>query len=130
MENDKMIEVEPLDQIRQEERLRILSEELVQMKPKRQIIKEYAEKWKCHPDTVRGLLNETLVWLSKSTPTGREEIRTINAERLDELFAEASLRDKIKIIDLLNKTYGVYEQNINLNPLDTEIKFSFGGDKV
>lgn len=130
MENSNTIEVTPLDQICQEERFRILSEELIQMKPKRQVIKEYSEKWQCNPGTIRRLLNETMVWLSKNTEVGREEIRTVNAERLDELFAEASLRDKIKIIDILNKAYGVYEQNINLNQSDTEIKFTFGGDKV
>lgn len=115
MENSNTIEVTPLDQICQEERFRILSEELIKMKPKRQIIKEYSELWQCKPSTIRALLNETMVWLSKSTDVGREEIRTLNAERLDELFAEASLRDKIKIIDILNKSYGVYDNNINVS---------------
>ena len=77
------------------------------------------------------MITETLIWLAQSTKTSREEIRALNGERLDDLFGSAEgLKDKLRIIDMLNRIYGVYEQNVNLNQSDTEIKFSFGGDKV
>ena len=38
------IEVEPLDKIKQRERLSILADELIKMKPKRMIIEEYSKK--------------------------------------------------------------------------------------
>lgn len=112
------IEVEPLDKIKQEERLSILAEELIKMKSKRKIIEEYSVKWNCSPATIRNLINEAVVWLSTTVKVSREEIRSLNSERLEELFEDATLRDKLKIIDLLNKSHGVYDTNIVVSTND------------
>lgn len=112
------IEVEPLDKIKQEERLSILAEELIKMKSKRKIIEEYSVKWNCSPATIRNLINEAIVWLSTTVKVSREEIRALNSERLEELFEDATLRDKLKIIDLLNKSHGVYDTNIVVSTND------------
>jgi hypothetical protein len=112
------IDVSPLDDIRQEERLSILAEELIKMKSKRKIIEEYSEKWQCSPSTIRALINESIVWLSTTVKVSREEIRALNSERLEELFDDATLRDKLKIIDLLNKSHGVYDTNIVVSTND------------
>lgn len=108
------IEVEPLDKIKQEERLSIIAEELIKMKSKRKIIEEYSVKWQCSPSTIRALINESIVWLSTTVKVSREEIRALNSERLEELFEDATLRDKLKIIDLLNKTHNVYTQVVDV----------------
>lgn len=126
---ENKIEVSPLDQLRQEERLSILAEELVKMRSKKSIIEEYSEKWECAPSTVRALINEAIVWLSTTVKVTREEMRALNSERLDYLFEDADLRYKLKIIDLLNKAHGVYETNVNLGGKEgTEFTFSFGSD--
>ena len=117
MENqNNTIEVEPLDKIKQRERLSILADELIKMKPKRMIIDEYSKKWECSPITIRTLIKEAIVWLSTEMKIEREDLRTLNSERLDELFGDpkASVRDKIKIIDLLNKTHNLYDNNVNV----------------
>lgn len=111
-QNENTIEVQPLDQIKQEERLSILAEELIKMKSKRKIIEEYSDKWQCAPSTIRALINESIVWLSTTVKVTREEMRTLNSERLDDLFEDADLKDKLKIIDLLNRAHGVYDNNI------------------
>lgn len=111
-QNENTIEVQPLDQIKQEERLSILAEELIKMKSKRKIIEEYSERWQCAPSTIRALINESIVWLSTTVKVTREEMRALNSERLDELFEDADLKDKLKIIDLLNRSHGVYDNNI------------------
>ena len=113
-QNENTIEVQPLDQIKQEERLSILAEELIKMKSKRKIIEEYSEKWQCSTATVRALINEAIVWLSTTVKVTREEMRALNSERLDELFEDASLKDKLKIIDILNKTHNVYTQVVDI----------------
>lgn len=110
--SENTIEVCPLDKIKQEERLSILAEELIKMKSKRKIIEEYSEKWQCAPSTIRALINESIVWLATSVKVTREEMRTLNSERLDDLFEDADLKEKLKIIDLLNKSHGVYDNNI------------------
>lgn len=121
------IDVSPLDEIRQEERLSILAEELIKMRSKRKIVEEYSVKWNCSPVTIRNLINETIVWLATSAKVTREEMRALNSERLDDLFEDADLRYKLKIIDLLNKAHGVYETNVNIGGKEnTEFTFSFG----
>lgn len=115
---ENQIEVEPLDKIKQEERLSIIAEELIKMKSKRKIIEEYSVKWQCSPSTIRALINESIVWLSTTVKVSREEIRSLNSERLEELFEDATLRDKLKIIDLLNKSHGVYDTNIVVSTND------------
>lgn len=114
------IEVDPLDKIKQEERLSILADELIKMKSKRKIIEEYSQKWNCAPATVRALINETIVWLSTTVKISREEMRALNSERLDDLFEDADLKNKLKIIDLLNKTHNVYTQVVDVQS-DKEI---------
>lgn len=117
MENqNNTIEVEPLDKIKQRERLSILADELIKMKPKRMIIEEYSKKWECSPTTIRTLIRETIVWLSTEMKVEREDLRTLNSERLDELFGDpkASVRDKIKIIDTMNKLHNLYDNNVNV----------------
>ena len=112
--NKNIIEVNSLDNIRQEERLSILAEELIKMRSKRKIIDEYSVKWNCPPATIRHLINEAIVWLSTTVKVSREEMRALNSERLEDLFEDADLRYKLKIIDLLNKAHGVYEQVVDI----------------
>lgn len=126
MKNENVVEVEPLDKIKQEERLAILADELIKMKSKRSIIEEYSQKWQCQPATIRALINEAIVWLSTVEKSSREEIRVLNSERLDELFADAELKDKLKIIDLLNKTNNVYTQTVDLNNKNEIFKIDIG----
>lgn len=123
-----MIEVDPLDKIKQEERIAIISNELITMKSKKMIIDEYSEKWNCSPTTIRAIINESIVWLSTQGKVTREEMRILNSERLDTLFGEArSVKDKLKIIDILNKAHGVYETNLNIgNKEDDVIKIDIG----
>lgn len=121
------VEVEPLDKIKQRERLSILADELIKMKPRRKIIEEYSKRWECSPTTIRTLLSETIVWLSTEMKIEREDLRTLNSERLDELFGDpkASVRDRIKIIDLLNKTNNLYDNNVKVAVQD-EIVIDLG----
>lgn len=131
---ENKIECGSLDEVRQSERIAILADELIKMRSKRKIIEEYSAKWNCSPSTIRALINETIVWLSTAAKVTREEMRALNSERLDDLFEDADLRYKLKIIDLLNKAHGVYETNVNLGGKEnTEFTFSFGesdnGDK-
>lgn len=120
----------PLDGIRQQERIEIIAEELVKMKSKAKIQNEYMKKWECSRPTINTIIEEAMLWLVSVDKSNREQMRTLNSNRLDYLFDEAkSVRDKSKLIDLLNKMYGLYEQNINIGGTDeSSITFSFGGD--
>lgn len=121
------VEVEPLDKIKQRERLSILANELIKMKPRRKIIEEYSKEWECSPTTIRTLLSETIVWLSTEMKIEREDLRTLNSERLDELFGDpnASVRDRIKIIDTMNKLQNLYDNNVKV-AVEDEIVIDLG----
>lgn len=114
--NDNTIEVMTLNDIKNEERLYALSQELISMKSKKQIIDEYSKKWSCSPNTIRTLIKEAIVWLSTEMKVERDDMRMLNSERLEDLFTreDATVRDKIKIIDILNKTHNIYSTDVNV----------------
>lgn len=116
----------PLDNIRQQERVEIIAQELLTMKSKVKIKNEYAEKWKCNKSTIEVIINEAMMYIASADKTDREQMRTLNANRLDCLFDEAKgVRDKTKVIDTLNKMYGLYETNVKIDT-DENITIDIG----
>ena len=110
----------PLDNIRQQERVEIIAMELLSMKSKVKIQKEYMSKWGCSRPTINAIIDEAMCWILEVDNTDREQIRALNANRIDYLFDEAKgVRDKTKLIDLLNKMYGIYETNVTINSDET-----------
>lgn len=111
----------PLDGIRQQERIEIIAEELIKMKSKSKIQTEYMAKWECSRPTINTIIEEAMLWLLSIDKTNREQMRVLNSNRLDYLFDEAkTVKDKSRLIDMLNKMYGLYEQNINIGNKDNE----------
>jgi hypothetical protein len=116
----------PLDKIRQQERVEIIAQELLTMKSKVKIKSEYAEKWKCNKSTIEVIINEAMMYIASADKTDREQMRALNANRLDCLFDEAKgVRDKTKVIDTLNKMYGLYETNVKIDT-DENITIDIG----
>lgn len=116
----------PLDNIRQQERIEIIAQELLTMKSKVKIENEFAEKWKCNKSTIKLIINEAMMWILECDKTDREQMRALNANRLDYLFDEAKgVRDKTKVIDTLNKMYGLYETNVKIDT-DENITIDIG----
>lgn len=106
----------PLDNIRQQERIEIIACELMKVKSKHKIQEEYMEKWGCTRKTINVLIKEAMFWILETDHTDREQMRALNANRLDYLLDEATtVKDKAKLIDLLNRIYGLYDTNVNLN---------------
>lgn len=117
-----------LDRLSNQERYEILASELFSLKPQKDIIKEYSVKWNCKPVTIRALLIETLAYINKTFQEEKEQMRTLNQMRLDTLFGEAkSVKEKLNILDQINKLFNLYEQNVNVGNKDSEeIKFDIG----
>lgn len=120
-----------LDDIRQEERIRRIIEELVAGKSKRSVIDKFSEEWSCSRLTMKALINEALVALAEENAPDRETVRTLNYNRLEELIDDCkSVRDKLKTIDLINKTCNVYDTNLNINAGEDTFKFDIGVDVI
>ena len=64
---DNRIIIEPLDEIRQEKRIQIISDLLISGHSKRQIVDQLTNEWQCSRRTVETLIKETLVYLTKRT---------------------------------------------------------------
>ena len=116
----------PLDTIVQNERLRIITDELLAGKPKRAIIMEYADKWKIKPTTIKHLLMEAITNLHHiHSGNTIEEMRTEQVAKLEELYNQATISEKLKIIDLVSDTLGLYDNNVTVKT-DDVIKINLG----
>ena len=117
---DNRIIIEPLDNIRQEKRIQIIADLLISGHSKRQIIDQLTEEWKCSRRTVETLIKETLVYLHEENQLDREQLRTLNLCRLDDIFGSAqTVKEKLATIDMINKTSQLYDNTLNVKMDDT-----------
>ena len=117
---DNRIIIEPLDNIRQEKRIQIIADLLISGHSKRQIIDQLTEEWKCSRRTVETLIKETLVYLHEENQIDREQLRTLNLCRLDDIFGDAqTVKEKLATIDMINKTSQLYDNTLNVKMDDT-----------
>ena len=117
---DNRITIEPLDNIRQEKRIQIIADLLISGHSKRQIIDQLTEEWKCSRRTVETLIKETLVYLHEENRLDREQLRTLNLCRLDDIFGSAqTVKEKLATIDMINKTSQLYDNTLNVKMDDT-----------
>ena len=120
------IEVEPLDKIKQEARIQRVAEMLISGYSKRQVIDILSEEWQCNKTTISTIVKETIVYLHQENEIDREHLRSLNLARLDNIFGEAkSIKDKLKTIDLINKTGCLYDNNVKV-AVEDEIKIDIG----
>lgn len=117
---DNRITIEPLDNIRQEKRIQIIADLLISGHSKRQIIDQLTEEWQCSRKTVETLIKETLVYLHEENQIDREQLRTLNLCRLDDIFGDAqTVKEKLATIDMINKTSQLYDNTLNVKMDDT-----------
>ena len=117
---DNRITIEPLDEIRQEKRIQIISDLLISGHSKRQIVDQLTNEWQCSRRTVETLIKETLVYLHEENQIDREQLRTLNLCRLDDIFGDAqTVKEKLATIDMINKTSQLYDNTLNVKMEDT-----------
>lgn len=125
-QENENVKTHPLDNLLQNERIRIIIDELLAGKPKRVIVAEYAEKWNCKPSTVKNIMTEAIVNLHHCQSGNTvEEMRSEQVSKLEELYSQATVSEKLKIIDLVSETLGLYDNNVTVKTEDT-IKINLG----
>ena len=123
---DNRITIEPLDNIRQEKRIQIIADLLISGHSKRQIVDQLTEEWKCSRRTAETLIKETLVYLHEENQLDREQLRTLNLCRLDDIFGSAqTVKEKLATIDMINKTSQLYDNTLNVK-MDDIIMIDLG----
>ena len=121
------IEIPALNNLKQQERLKLISEQITAGKSRKEVTQYFVELWNCPRTTVRNLYNEAIVFLFKENPQTRDQLRDLNLARLDELYDECdTVKEKIKTIDTINKTAGIYETNLNVSNGSDAFKFDIG----
>ena len=117
---DERITIEPLDNIRQEKRIQIISDLLISGRSKRQIVDQLTQEWQCSRRTIETLIKETLLYLHEENQLDREQLRTLNLCRLDDIFGTAdTVKEKLATIDMINKTSQLYDNTLNVKMEDT-----------
>lgn len=123
---DNRITIEPLDEIRQEKRIQIIADLLISGHSKRQIVDQLTNEWQCSRRTVETLIKETLVYLHEENQIDREQLRTLNLCRLDDIFGDAqTVKEKLATIDMINKTSQLYDNTLNVK-MDDKISIDIG----
>lgn len=116
----------PLDDLLQSERIRIIVDELVAGKSKHAIVLEYSKTWNTSPKTVKNIMNEAIVYLHHiHSGNTIEEMRSEQVAKLEDLYANATTSEKLKIIDLVSTTLGLYDNNLVVKT-DDAIKLDLG----
>jgi myo-inositol catabolism protein IolC len=108
------------------ERIRIIVDEMLAGKSKHAIVLEYADKWNTKPKTIKNMINEAIVYLHQvHTGNSVEEMRSEQVAKLEELYSTATTSEKLKIIDLVSSTLGLYDNKLTVKQED-EIKINLG----
>lgn len=108
------------------ERIRLIIDELVAGKSKRSIVLKFSEKWGLEQKSIQCMLNEAVVYLHElHSGNTIEELRSEQVSKLEELYENATVSEKLKIIDLVSSTLGLYDTNLNVKTSD-EIKINLG----
>jgi hypothetical protein len=108
------------------ERIRIIVDELVAGKSKHAIVTEYSQKWKYKPQSIKNIITEAVVYLHQiHTGNTVEEMRSEQVAKLEDLYNQATTAEKLKIIDLVSSTLGLYNTNVTVKT-DDAIKLDLG----
>lgn len=116
----------PFDDMLHSERIRLIVDEMLAGKSKHAIVLEYADKWNTKPKTIKNMINEAIVYLHQvHTGNSIEEMRSEQVAKLEELYSGATVSEKLKIIDLVSETLGLYDNKLTVKQED-EIKINLG----
>lgn len=121
------VEVQPLDLIRHEERISRITDDIVAGMSRVKILDKYTKLWECGKNTINTIYQEACIKMSEEYRTNKEEVRTISNIRLEGVWDGAkTVSQKLKTIDLINKTNNVYDNNVVVSTGEDGFIFDIG----
>ena len=118
-----------LNQVTQEARIQKVADMLCKGWSRLKIRDVLTNEWNISKTTANTLIDETMIYLSENTLADKEVVKKLNYNRLDSVMDSCeSVNEKLKTIDLINKTCGVYETNVNVTAKESSFKFDIGVD--
>lgn len=125
-ENNK-VEVSPLDNIRQEKRIELITEDIIAGLSRVKILEKYSALWECGKNTVNTIFKEACIKMSEEYRSDKEQVRAISNIRLEGVWDDAkTVNQKLKTIDLINKTNNIYDNNVNVSTGEDGFVFEIG----
>ena len=121
------VDVHPLDEIRQEKRLELIIDDIIAGLSRVKILEKYSGLWEVGKSTINFIYNEACIRLSEEYRSEKEQVRAISNIRLEGVWDEAkTVNQKLKTIDLINKTNNIYDNNINVSAGEDGFTFEIG----
>lgn len=123
------VDVHPLDLIRQEERIERIIDDIVAGMSRVKILEKYTKLWEVGKKTINTLYQEATIKLSEEYRINKEQVRSISNIRLESVWDGAkTVSQKLKTIDLINKTNNVYDNNMIVSTGEDGFVFEIGVD--
>lgn len=121
-------EVRNITNMTHHQRLYEIIELLIEGISRPNIVKRLSKEWNYEESSIRTMIKEAIVLLDEMSPSDKNDIKTMSVARLEELYEKStSPRDRLRILDLLNKICGTYETNLNVQTENEQIiKFDLG----
>ena len=121
------VKVHPLDNIRQEKRIELIIDDIIAGLSKVKILEKYSGLWEVGKNTINTIYKEACIKLSEEYRSDKEQVRTISNIRLERVWDEAqTVNQKLRTIDLINKTNNIYDNNVNVSTGEDGFVFEIG----
>lgn len=121
------IEILPLDNIRQEKRIEMITDDIIAGLSRVKILEKYSQAWECEKRTINAIYKEACIKLSEEIRADKEQVRAISNIRLEGVWDDAkTVNQKLKTIDLINKTNNIYDNNVNVSTGEDGFVFEIG----
>lgn len=96
----------------------------------KQIRVQLSEKWKCTEQNIHYLIQKAYKAMQSSIEKKLDYVLALQRERLEYILAQAvekkDFQSAVKIVDTMNKLYGLYEEKKSVKIDTGTIKFDFG----
>ena len=91
------------------------------------ILEKYSGLWEVGKSTINTIYKEACIRLSEEYRSDKEQVRAISNIRLEGVWDDAkTVNQKLKTIDLINKTNNIYDNNINVSAGEDGFTFEIG----
>ena len=116
-----------------EARVRLIAQDILTTRmTTKELIAKYSKIFDSDIINIPALVRSAYGYIYNQNEATKESIRKLSMERLEQIWWEASddrdRKSQLKTVDLMNKTMGVYEQEVTVHTDDT-ITFDIGLDE-
>lgn len=100
---------------------------------KTEIIDYIETEWEAPRNSAYTMFHQAYAYIYQQCELGKEDLRKLNLSRLEEIFDnltdnKGGVKDKLKTIDLINKTANLYTQDVQISNGEDSFTFDLNLD--